>query len=122
MKDIFYKPNEIQQSSLFDYMTNIKEDRSAEDLLIQVMLDLGLTLDLKINSKMINNNKVYFVEDNSLVACFDENIDINILDEICKINPLRMVFKDNSFKTDKDKINLQERIKKISPDTEISIL
>ena len=68
------------------------------------------------------NNKVYFVENNSLVACFDDNVNINIIDEICKYNPLKVVFKDVSFKSDKDKINLEERIKKLSPETEISIL
>ena len=122
MKDIYYKPGELTQSNLFDYMSNIKEDRTSEDLLIQVILDLGLTLDLKIEKKNILNNNVYFVADNSLVACFDNQVNIDIIDEICKCNPLKMVFKDISFKTDKDKINLEERIKKLSPDTEISIL
>ena len=62
------------------------------------------------------------MEDNSLVACFDDQIDINIVDEICKCYPLKVVFKDTSFKTDKDKINLEEKIKKLSPDTEVSVL
>lgn len=122
MKDIYYKPSEITQANLFDYMSNIKEDRTSEDLLTQVILDLGLTLDLKIEEKNILNNKVYYVADNALVACFDNHVDINIIDEICKCNPMKVVFKDISFKTDKDKINLEERIKKLSPDTEISIL
>ena len=122
MKEVFYKPSEVEQMNLLDYMSNIKEDRTSEDLLTQVMLDLGLTLDLKIEEKTILSNKVFYVEDNSLVACFDEQVDINIIDEICKCNPMKVVFKDISFKTDKDKINLEERIKKLSPDTEISIL
>ena len=122
MKDIYYKPNELGQSNLFDLMNNIKEDRMSEDLLIQVILDLGLTLDLKIEEKKIINNNVYYVADNTLVACFDDNVSIDIVDEICKCKPLKVVFKDVSFKTDKDKINLEERIKKFSPDTEINIL
>ena len=122
MKDVFYKPSDIDQMNLLDYLSNVKEDRAPEDLLIQVMLDLGLTLDLKIEEKTILSNKVFYVEDNSLVACFDEQVDINIIDEICKCNPLKVVFKDISFKTDKDKINLEERIKKLSPETEINIL
>ena len=122
MKDVYYKPSELGQTNLFDMMSNIKEDRTPEDLLTQVMLDLGLTLDLKIEEKTILNNKVYYVADNALVACFDDNIDINIIDEICKCKPLKVVFKDMSFKSDKDKINLEERVKKLSPDTEISIL
>lgn len=122
MKDVYYKPSELGQTDLFDLMSNIKEDRTPEDLLTQVMLDLGLTLDLKIEEKTILNNKVYYVADNALVACFDDNVDINIIDEISKCKPLKVVFKDMSFKSDKDKINLEERVKKLSPDTEISIL
>ena len=122
MKDVYYKPSELGQTNLFDFMSNIKEDRTPEDLLTQVMLDLGLTLDLKIEEKIILNNKVYYVADNALIACFDDNVDINIIDEICKCKPLKVVFKDMSFKSDKDKITLEERVKKLSSDTEISIL
>jgi adenine-specific DNA-methyltransferase len=122
MKDVFYKPSDVEQMNLLDYLSNVKEDRTPEDLLTQVMLDLGLTLDLKIEEKTILSNKVFYVEDNSLVACFDDQVDINIIDEICKCNPMKVVFKDISFKTDKDKINLEERIKKLSPETEINIL
>lgn len=112
----------LQQSQLNMFESNIKEDRTAEDLLIQVILDLGLTLDLSIEERKILNSNVYFVENNSLVACFDDTIDINIVDEICKCNPLKIVFKENSFKTDSDKINVFERIKKLSNDTEINII
>lgn len=122
MKDVYYKPSDVKQLNLLDYISNIKEDRTSEDLLTQVILDLGLTLDLKIEEKSILSNKVFYVEDNSLVACFDEQVDINIIDEICKCNPMKVVFKDTSFKTDKDKINLEEKIKKLSPDTEVSVL
>ena len=122
MKDVFYKPSEVTQLNILDLASNIKEDRTSEDLLTQVILDLGLTLDLKIVEKNIMNNNVYFVENNALIACFDDNVNIDIIDEICKYNPLKVVFKDVSFKTDKDKINLEERIKKLSPETEISIL
>ena len=122
MKDVYYVPTDLKQSQLNMFESNIKEDRTTEDLLTQVILDLGLTLDLSIEEKKILNNNVYFVENNSLVACFDDTIDINIVDEICKCNPLKIVFKENSFKTDSDKINIFERIKKISNDTEISVI
>ena len=122
MKDIYYSPNELKQSQLGIFESNIKEDRTAEDLLTQVILDLGLTLDLKIEEKNILDNKVFFVDENSLIACFDNEININVVDEICKYSPLKVVFKDESFKMDNDKINLQERFKKLSPNTEISIL
>ena len=122
MKDVYYKPEEFKQDQIEMFENNIKEDRNELDLLTQVILDLGLKLDLKIEEKTIGNNKVYFVDGNSLVACFDDNVDIAIVEEICKINPLKVVFKDESFKYDNDKINLQEKFKKLSPDTEISIL
>lgn len=122
MKDVYYKPSDISQLNLLDYISNIKDERTSYDLLTQVMLDLGLTLDLNVETKTIINNTVYYVENNSLVACFDDNIDLNIVDEICKCEPMKVVFKDSSFKTDKDKINLEEKIKKLSPDTEVSIL
>ena len=122
MKDVYYAPTDLQQSQLNMFESNIKEDRTSEDLLTQVILDLGLTLDLSIEERKIINNNVYFVENNSLVACFDDTIDINIVDEICKCNPLKIVFKESSFKTDSDKINVFERIKKLSNDTEINII
>lgn len=123
MKDDFFKiPGELEQSQLRLFETNIKEDRSANDLLSGVVLDLGLTLDYSVEEKNINNNKVFFVNDNELVACFDETVDINIIDEISEVEPLMAVFRDDSFKTDSDKINLEERFKKLSPNTKISIL
>ena len=122
MKDVYYTPTELKQSQLNMFEFNVKEDRTSEDLLTQVILNLGLTLDLSIEEKRILNNNVYFVESNSLVACFDNIIDINIIDEICKCKPLKIVFKESSFKTDSDKINTFERIKKISGETEINII
>lgn len=122
MKDVYYKPSDLTQEQLGLLESNIKEDRTSEDLLTQVILDLGLTLDLKIQEKEIMNNKVYFVDENSLIACFEDNVNIDIVDEICKYNPLKVVFKDSSFKNDNDKINLEEKFKKLSPETEISIL
>jgi len=122
MKDVYYLPNELVQEQLEVFESNVKEDRTGEDLLTQIILDLGLTLDLKIEEKSILSNKIYFVDENSLVACFDNEIDLNIIEEVSKYNPLKMVFKDESFKYDSDKINIQEKIKKLSPNTEICIL
>lgn len=115
MKDVFYKPNDLEQSQLRLFESNIKEDRTTDDLLTQVILDLGLTLDLDIEERMLGNNKVYYVAGNSLVACFDDNIDINIVDKICECEPYKVVFKDSAFKYDNDKINLEERFKKLLP-------
>ena len=115
MKDVYYMPNDLEQGNLAEFESNIKEDRTTDDLLTQVILDLGLTLDLNIEEKMIGKNKVYYVAGNSLVACFDDKIDIDIVDKICECEPYKVVFKDSAFKTDNDKINLEERFKKLLP-------
>ena len=115
MKDVYYMPNNLEQGDLLEFESNIKEDRTTDDLLTQVILDLGLSLDLKIEEKMLGKNKVYYVAGNSLVACFDDSLDIDIVDEICKCEPYKVVFKDSAFKTDNDKINLEERFKKLLP-------
>lgn len=115
MKDVYYIPNDLEQGDLLELELNIKEDRTTDDLLTQVILDLGLTLDLNIEEKIIGKNKVYYVAGNSLVACFDDNIVIDIIDKICECEPYKVVFKDSAFKTDNDKINLEERFKKLLP-------
>ena len=108
MKDVYYMPNDLEQGNLAEFESNIKEDRTTDDLLTQVILDLGLTLDLNIEEKMIGKNRVYYVAGNSLVACFDDKIDIeDIVDKICEYEPYKVVFKDSAFKTDNDKINLE---------------
>ena len=122
MKDVFYKPWDLDQDSLFDSVSNIKEDRSWEDILTQVILDLWLPLDLKIEEKKIQNQNIFFVEENYLIACFDDKVDLNVVEEIAKYEPKKVVFKDGSFKSDQDKINLQEKFKRFSPSTEINIL
>jgi adenine-specific DNA-methyltransferase len=122
MKDVFYNPAELSQDSLYDLKENVKEDRTQEDLLIQVMLDLGLVLSLPMESRKIKKNTVYFVDGNALVACFDSKMDSGIVDEIAKLNPLRVVFRDSGFADDKDRINLEERFKRLSPNTKIVVI
>jgi len=122
MKDIFYHPTELQQTALGSLTSNIKEDRTPEDLLTQVLLDLGLELSLPIEKKIIHGNTVFIVQTNALVACFDNDINFKIMDEIADLQPLKVVFKDASFKDDKDRINVEERFKRLSPETRITVL
>lgn len=122
MKDVYYEPSQLNQTQLNMFETNIKEESKSEDILTQTILDLGLTLDLHIEEKNIANNKVYFVAGNSLVACFDSQINIDILNQICDVKPLKVVFRESSFRNDSDKINAYERIKKLSPETEINVI
>lgn len=122
MKDVFYHPSELKQDQLSFLESNIKEDRTPEDLLTQVILDLGLELTLPIETKQILGNTVFIVQTNALVACFDKDIDFNIVDAISDLKPLKVVFKDASFKDDKDRINVEERFKRLSPETKVTVI
>jgi len=122
MKDVYYHPYELEQMTLEDMQSNVKEDRSPEDLLIQVMLDLGLELSLPIEQKQILGNSVYIVQTNALVACFDKDMNFDIMDHIAGLKPYKVVFRDASFMHDKDRINVEERFKRLSPETIITVI
>lgn len=122
MKDVYYHPSQVVQDDLFNLVSNIKEDRTPEDLLTQVILDLGLTLDLPVEKKELRGNSVYFVAGNALVACFDDKIDFGIVDDIATHEPLKVVFKDASFKEEQDRTNVDTRMKRLSPETIITVL
>lgn len=120
--DTAQHPNETTQASLLDVTDNIKEGRTAEDLLTEVILDLGLTLDLPIELRDIAGHSVFFVGGNSLVACFDDKVSLDIVDGIAAENPLRVVFKDSSFANDETRINIDIRLKQLSPDTTVQVV
>lgn len=122
LKEVDNHPSEIRQEDLFNNISNIKEDRTPEDLLTQVILSLWLTLDLPIEEKTIKNNKVFYVAWNSLVACFDENVDFGIVEEIAKDQPLKLVFRDASFRTDADRINVENTMKRLSENTIVKVI
>ncbi|WP_333976014.1 site-specific DNA-methyltransferase [Acinetobacter colistiniresistens] len=121
MKDVYYTPDALKQSDLLDLASNIKEDRTSEDLLFQVMLDWGLELSLPIKRKTVAGKKAFYVAGNSLVACFD-NLTFDVVDEIAKDHPLRFVSAEKAIHLDHDKNNIKERFKQLSPDTEVKFL
>ena len=122
MKDVYYHPEKLPQEQLSFLESNIKEDRTSDDLLTQVILDLGLEINLPIENKEILGNSVFIVQHNALVACFDNNINFKIVDEIAELKPFKVVFKDASFTEDKDRINVEERFKRLSPETVITVV
>lgn len=122
MKDVYYTPDKLGQGNIEDLASNIKEDRTGEDLLIQVMLELGLELSLPMETKQIEGKAVHYVAGNSLIACFDEDVPESVIKQIAKDNPLRVVFRDSSFKDDSARINVEELFKMLSPGTEIQVL
>jgi adenine-specific DNA-methyltransferase len=122
MQDIYYKPQDYQQASLELFADNVKSDRTADDLLTQVMLDWGLPLSLKIEQVEISGKQVFKVAENSLYACFDKNIDEQFAKELATSKPLRVVFKDAGFKDDTAKTNVKQLLKQLSPETEMKVI
>lgn len=122
MQDVYYRPQDYKQNTLDMFADNIKPDRTADDLLAQVMLDWGLPLSYKIEQANINGKQVFKVAQDSLFACFDKGIDEAFAKEIAKEKPLRVVFRDNGFANDAAKINVQQLLKQLSPETEMKVI
>ena len=117
MKDVYYTPNEYTTDKFSELEDNIKEDRTPEDLLFQVMLDLGVLLSSKIEETTIAGKKVFNVEDNYLIACFDENVTDEVITEIAKQKPYYFVMRDSSMATDSVATNFEQIFDTYSSET-----
>lgn len=120
MEDVYYTPQEFELQSLFN--ENVKADRTNEDLLFQVMLDLGIELSGKIECKQIAGKNVHFVDDNYLVACFDRDVNESTITEIAKLQPIYFVMRDASAANDNVIDNFEQIFKHYSPDTNCRII
>lgn len=117
MNDVYYTPEAIDQDTLTGLISNIKEDRTAEDLLFQVMLDLGVFLSAKIDLIEIQGKRVFSVENGYLIACFDEDIKEDIIIEIAQKKPTYFVMRDSSLSSDSVSVNFDQLFERYSPDT-----
>lgn len=122
MKDVYYNPAEYEPSLFTSLEDNIKEDRTSEDLLFQVMLDLGVLLSSKIEETTIAGKKVFNVEDNYLIACFDDNVTEEVITAIAKQKPYYFVMRDSSMATDSVATNFEQIFAAYSPDTVRKVL
>ena len=122
MKEVFYTPDAVAQDQLFDQVNNIREDRTSEDLLFQVLLDWGVDLALPIAKETIDGKTVHFVDGNAMAACFDEGVSEDFVKLLAKREPLRVVFRDAGFATDSVKINVEQIFKLMSPITEVKTI
>ena len=124
MADVYYAPDALDKANLDLFVDNIKPDRTAEDLLFQVMMDWGVDLALPIARESIQGKEVFFVDDNALAACFDSHggIDEAFVKELAKSQPLRVVFRDAGFKDSAIKINVEQIFKLLSPATEVKCI
>ena len=119
MKDVYYAPDAVRQGDLLAQVDNIREDRTSEDLLFQVLLDWGVDLALPITQENIAGKTVFFVDGNALAACFETGINEEFVKELAARHPLRVVFRDAGFGSDSVKINVGQIFKLISPTTEV---
>ena len=122
MKDVYYNPEEYTMGSLFGMADNIKEDRTPEDLLFQVMLDLGILLSSKIEETTIAGKKVFSVADGYLYACFDSDVSEETVKAIAQKKPYYAVFRDSGFATDSVATNFEQIFETYSPSTKRKVL
>ena len=122
MKDVYYQSSEYEPSLFSSLEDNIKEDRTPEDLLFQVMLDLGVLLSSKIEETTIAGKKVFNVEDNYLIACFDDDVTDEVITEIAKQQPYYFVMRDSSMASDSVATNFEQIFATYSPSTERRVL
>lgn len=122
MQDVYYSPAEYSQQMLIDLKDNIKPDRTPEDLLFQVMLDLGVLLSSKIEEISIGGKKVFNVADGYLMACFDSNVTREVITEIAKQQPYYAVFRDSGMASDSVATNFEQIFGTYSPTTVRKVL
>ena len=122
MKDVYYSADEYDQNMLSALESNIKHDRTDMDLLYQVLLDWGLSLSLKHVTEKIEGVNVHTVDNGALMACFDANVPENVVREMAKRKPLRVVFRDSSFADSPSKINVEEIFKLNAPGTDVRVI
>ena len=122
MKDVYYKAEDYAQTMITGLEDNVKEDRTPLDLLFQVMLDLGQELSAKIEEKTIAGKTVWCVEGNNIIACFDSDINDQVVTEIAKLKPLYAVFRDSSFVSDAAAANCEQIFASISPTTSRKVI
>ena len=122
MEEVYYTPDQTTQSFLERLEDNIKADRSPEDLLFQVMLDLGVLPSSKIEQSEISGKKVFNVADNFLIACFDKNVTDEVIAQVAKLKPYYFVMRDSSMADDSVSTNFDQIFETYSPDTVRKVL
>ena len=122
MEEVYYTPDAVSQDQLAGMVDNIRQDRTSEDLLFQVLLDWGVDLALPITQETIAGKAVYFVDGNALAACFETGVSEEFVKLLAKREPLRAVFRDSGFANDSVKINVEQIFKLMSPSTEVKTI
>ena len=122
MAETYYTPSKVEQMKLLDSIENVKSDRTdPEDLLFQVLVDWGVDLTLPVDKQEVQGKTVFFVNEEpyDLIACFDYGVTEELVKELAKHEPARVVFRDNGFASDAVKINVEQIFKQLSPATDV---
>jgi adenine-specific DNA-methyltransferase len=122
MNDNVRTPDDIEQLDLSLFEGSVKDGRTGEDLLFQVFLDWGLDLSMSIVKDTINGSEVFYVEDDALAACFEDEVSLDVIREMAKRQPLRAVFRDDGFTDDAARINAEQIFRELSPATDVKAI
>ena len=113
MEEVYFEPAALQQDQLFGQVNSVKEDRSDLDLLFGCMVDWGVELSYPLRQEEVAGKHLYIVNEGALVACFEEDIDLEVIRAIAKLEPLRVLFRESCFASDADKLNIYEQFKQL---------
>ena len=119
MKDVYFSPDNTNQSDMFDLASNIKDDRTNEDLLFMVLLDWGIDLSVKIERRDISGKVVYFADANFLAACFEEDLDENFVKALAAEKPRKVVLRDSGFASSSVKVNVEQIFKQANIEVKV---
>ena len=122
MSDVWRSPDETEQAELAGLEDSVKDGRTGEDLLFQVLLDWGLDLALPISVEQVEEREVFMVDDGALVACFDDDVTPELVRALAQLEPLRVVFRDSGFASDDARINAEQIFKELSPATDVKAI
>ena len=111
MKEVYFKPAKLQQQDLFAQVDSVKADRSELDLLFGCMVDWGVELNYPLRKEEVDGKHLHIVNEGALVACFDKEISVEAVSRIAELKPLRVIFREECFVTDADKLNIYEKFK-----------
>ena len=111
MEEVYFEPAALQQDHLFGQVDSVKEDRTDLDLLFGCMVDWGVELSYPLRQEEVAGKHLYIANEGALVACFEEDIDLEVIRAIAKLEPLRVLFRESCFASDADKLNIYEQFK-----------
>jgi adenine-specific DNA-methyltransferase len=120
--DVLRRPDELGQDELDLLEASVKADRTSEDLLFQVLLDWGLELSLPIEQIKARGQEAFIVDGGALIACFESSVTAETVRAIADLKPLRAVFRDSAFDSDKDRINAEQIFAEVSPGTDVKVI